>query len=86
MAEHDFVMAVGPDGSKRLVPEHYLDNPAFGFKLPPSARAQEPAETPSTTVREPAAADSTGERVEEPAAATPKTTKRSGAAGETKEA
>lgn len=34
-----FVTAVGPNGQKRRVPEHYLDNPAFGFKLPPSARA-----------------------------------------------
>lgn len=86
MAEHDFVMAVGPDGVKRLVPEHYLDNPAFGFKLPPSARAQEPAATPGTVVREPAADATIGERVEEPAAATPKISKRTGAAGENKEA
>lgn len=87
MAEHDFLWAVGPDGVKRLVPEHYIHNPAFGFKLPPSARVQEPAQTPDTlVVREPAAADATGEQVEEPAAATPKTTKRSGAAGENKEA
>ena len=81
-------MAVPPGGGeKRLVPVHYLDNPALGFKLPPSARAQEPAETPDNTtlVREPAAADPTGEQVEEPAAATPKTTRRTGAAGGNKE-
>jgi len=35
----EFVTAVGPNGEKRRVPKHYLDNPAFGFKLPPSARA-----------------------------------------------
>lgn len=35
----EFVTAVGPNGQKRRVPAHYLDNPAFGFKLPPSARA-----------------------------------------------
>ncbi len=82
MAENDFIMAVGPDGKKRRVPQHYLDNPAFGFKLPPSARVTEPAETSDTVVvREPAEV-STGERVEEPAAATSKTTKRPGAAGE----
>lgn len=88
MAQDVFIMAVGPNGDKRLVPDHYLDNPAFGFKLPPSDRVREPAETPdATVVREPAAADATGDRVEEPAAATPKkTTKRTGAAGETKEA
>ena len=34
-----FVTAVAPNGQKRYVPEHYLDNPALGFKLPPSARA-----------------------------------------------
>jgi len=85
MAENDFIMAVGPDGEKRRVPEHYLDNPAFGFKLPPSARVQEPAEAP-VAVREPAARYAAGGVVEEPAAATPKTRKRTGAAGETKEA
>lgn len=89
MAESDFVLAVPPGGGeKRLVPAHYIDNPAFGFKLPPSERVKEPAQTTDTEiVREPAAADTTGETVEEPAAATPtKTTKRTGAAGETKEA
>jgi hypothetical protein len=88
MANPDFVMAVPPGGGeKRLVPVHYLENPALGFKLPPSARAQEPAENSdaTTVVREPAAADSTGEQVEEPAAATPKTIKRTGAAGKDKE-
>jgi hypothetical protein len=83
----DFITAVGPDGNKRYVPRHYLDNPAFGFKLPPSSRVTEPVETPDAElVREPVEPGSTGEKVEEPAAATPKTTKRSGAAGENKEA
>lgn len=36
----EFVTAVGPNGQKRRVPKHYLDNPAFGFRLPPSARAR----------------------------------------------
>jgi len=42
MADNDdeFVIAQGPNGDKRRVPKHYLDNPAFGFKLPPSARAK----------------------------------------------
>lgn len=60
----DFVLAVDPGGNKRRVPSHYLDNPAMGFKLPPSARkakATEPAETTDV------------ERVEEPAAASAKT-------------
>lgn len=57
MAESDFILAVGPNGDKRLVPAHYLDNPAFGFTLPP---AEEPVEEPATPakpiiVREPAA-------------------------------
>lgn len=40
MADADeFVTAVGPNGQKRRVPKHYLDNPAFGFRLPPSALA-----------------------------------------------
>lgn len=89
MADTDFVLAVPPGGGdKRLVPAHYLDNPAFGFKLPPSERTKvtEPAAAgDASLVQEPAAADTT-ETVEEPAAATTKTTKRSGAAGETKEA
>lgn len=81
--QDDFVMAVDAHGNKRRVPRHYLENPAFGFKLPPSAQVKEPAQTPDAdVVREPAAADTSGERVEEPAAATPKTTKRPGAAGE----
>lgn len=100
MAEGDFVLAVPPGGGdKRLVPKHYIDNPAFGFKLPPSASSDEAPEVSYSTeqnkvyepvlvsddaevVREPAVADSTGETVEEPAAATTKTSKRSGAAGE----
>jgi len=47
-----FVLAVGPDGKKRRVPEHYLTNPALGpWKRPPSERAQEntPPEKPATT-------------------------------------
>lgn len=62
MAESDFIMAVGPDGVKRLVPPHYLDNPAFGFTLPPSARVKEPAAAQAkTTIKEPAAAGETKE-------------------------
>lgn len=78
MAENDFIMAVDPGGNKRLVPAHYLDNPAFGFKLPPSekAKAKEPADTETSV-----------ERVEEPAAsATSKKVKEPAAAGETEEA
>jgi hypothetical protein len=75
MAENDFVEAVGPDGNKRLVPEHYIDNPAFGFKLPPSARVKEPAKATATVQVEEPAATATTEQVTEPAAA-----------GETKEA
>ncbi|MDQ0756075.1 hypothetical protein [Arthrobacter sp. B3I4] len=87
MAENDFIMAVDPGGNKRLVPAHYLDNPALGFKLPPSDRVKEPADTSGTsTVREPAAVNPTVEQVEEPAAAAPKTSKRTGAAGENEEA
>lgn len=56
MADDGFVLAVGPDGVKRRVPAHYLDNPAFGFKLPPSARerVEEPATPATTAVTEPA--------------------------------
>jgi len=71
----DFVMAVDPSGTKRLVPAHYLDNPALteqGFKLPPSRRKKvtEPVE-PSTAVRveEPAAPSTAKSKVTEPAAA-----------------
>lgn len=75
MAEHDFILAVDPAGNKRRVPAHYLDNPAFGFKLPPSERVKEPTES------------STVERAEEPAAsATSKKVTEPAAAGETKEA
>jgi hypothetical protein len=56
-----FVLAVDPGGTKRQVPEHYLENPAFGFKLPPSARkkkVEEPAASATTTtVKEPAQPD-----------------------------
>lgn len=94
MANSDFVMGVDPHGNKRLVPAHYVANPAFGFKLAPSERARvdivtvtEPEENPTgEIVREPAAADTTTEQVEEPAAATSKTSKKTGAAGESKEA
>lgn len=61
MAESEFVMAVGPTGKKRRVPRHYLDNPTFGYKLPPSARAQEPATPATTTVQEPAQPETTEE-------------------------
>lgn len=54
MADDGFVTAVGPDGKKRRVPKHYLDNPAFGFKLPPSARVKEPATPAKARVTEPA--------------------------------
>lgn len=58
MADDKFVTAVGPDGKKRRVPRHYLDNPALGFKLPPSARTQrvrEPANSGhNASVSEPA--------------------------------
>ena len=56
MAANDgFVTAYPPGGGeKRRVPKHYLDNPAFGYKLPASARAQEPATPANTTVTEPA--------------------------------
>jgi len=66
MAETDFIMAVDPGGNKRLVPAHYLDNPAFGFKLPPSDRAKDPTRPEFDQVKEPATpATST---VNEPAA------------------
>lgn len=54
MADDGFVTAVGPDGKKRRVPKHYLDNPAFGFKLPPSTRVKEPATPAKARVTEPA--------------------------------
>lgn len=54
MADDGFVTAVGPDGKKRRVPKHYLDNPAFGFKLPPSTRVNEPATPAKARVTEPA--------------------------------
>lgn len=99
----EFVLAVPPGGGdKRLVPEHYIDNPAFGYKLPPSSKSGEATPVSYSTeqnkvyepvlastdevVREPAVADTSGETVEEPAAATPKTTKRTAAGGEDKEA
>ena len=54
MADDGFVTAVGPDKKKRRVPKHYLDNPAFGYKLPPSKQVREPATPATTTVTEPA--------------------------------
>lgn len=72
----EFVLAVDPGGTKRRVPAHYLDNPALteqGFKLPPSRRK-------GARVTEPAP---TTDQVEEPAAATAKTTvKEPAAAGD----
>lgn len=55
MAEADFITAVDRNGKKRRVPKHYLDNPKFGYKLPPSSRVREPA-TPATVrhIHEPA--------------------------------
>lgn len=61
MADDGFVTAVGPDGKKRRVPEHYLQNEKFGFKLPPSARVQEPAAPAITQVTEPARPEKTKE-------------------------
>ena len=40
MVDDGFVTAVGADGSKRRVPEHYLENPRMGYKLPPSTRGK----------------------------------------------
>ena len=54
MADDGFVTAVGPDKQKRRVPKHYLDNPKFGYKLPPSTRVQEPATPAKAKVTEPA--------------------------------
>jgi hypothetical protein len=65
MAENDFILAVAPDGKIRRVPSHYLDNPAFGFTLPPEPvkepakpglrqRVVEPATPAITAVSEPA--------------------------------
>lgn len=56
----DFVTAVGPDGKKRRVPAHYLDNPKLGYKLPPSSRGR--ANSGRTqTVTEPATPETTKE-------------------------
>jgi len=61
MADDGFVTAVGPDGKKRRVPEHYLDNPAFGYRLPPSSRVREPATPATVQVTEPARPEKTKE-------------------------
>jgi len=61
MAKDGFVTAVGPDGKKRRVPEHYLDNPAFGYRLPPSTRVREPATPATVRVTEPARPEKTKE-------------------------
>ena len=54
MADDGFVTAVGPDGEKRRVPKHYLDNPKFGYRLPPSTRVREPATPATVRATEPA--------------------------------
>jgi hypothetical protein len=65
MADSDFILAVAPSGELRRVPAHYLDNPAFGFTLPPEPvkepakpgqrqRVVEPATPATTNVTEPA--------------------------------
>lgn len=64
MADDGFVTAVGPDGKKRRVPKHYLENPAFGFKLPPSTRVKEPATPAKARVTEPAKPENTKEASE----------------------
>jgi len=61
MADDGFVTAVGPDGTKRRVPRHYLDNPAFGYKLPPSAQVREPATPATVHITEPAKPEKTKE-------------------------
>ena len=61
MAKDGFVTAVGPDGKKRRVPEHYLDNPAFGYRLPPSSKVREPATPATARVTEPARPEKTKE-------------------------
>lgn len=54
MANDGFVTAYPPGGGeKRRVPKHYLNAP-FNYKLPASARVQEPATPANTTVTEPA--------------------------------
>lgn len=54
MTDQLFVTAVGRNGKKRRVPVHYLDNPKFGYKLPPSTRKTATPATKKTTVTEPA--------------------------------
>lgn len=75
MADDGFVTAVGPNGQKRRVPEHYLNNPAFGFRLPPSALARTDDDGDAVTpisATEPAPAP-TRKQIKEPAS--PETTK-----------
>ena len=59
MPESAFVLAVGPDGQKRRVPRHYLDNKRFGYKLPPSARRGAATPATSTYETEPATPEKT---------------------------
>lgn len=45
MADNGFVLAYKPPhGKKRMVPQHYLTNPALGYKAAPTGAVQEPAE------------------------------------------
>ena len=65
MADDGFVLAVDPGGNKRRVPKKYLDNPALGFKLPPSTRVHEPAAPANTIITEPAKPGRTQKEVSE---------------------
>lgn len=54
MPDNGFVLAYKPPhGNKRMVPKHYLTNPALGYKAAPTGTVQEPAEPdpqePATT-------------------------------------
>lgn len=73
--DEPFVTAYGPNGQKRWVPEHYLDNPAFAFKRIPSERARTDDDGDAVTpisATEPAPAR-TRKQIKEPAS--PATTK-----------
>lgn len=65
MADDGFVLAVDPGGRKRRVPKHYLDNPALGFKLPPSTRVREPRNHVGSIIQEPAKPGRTHKEVAE---------------------